>query len=233
MAQVEYTGRDNLELMREAKNYNAYLLQLICSSAQQGDSVVDFGAGNGTFSCPLASAGYTVICVETDPVLGAGLEKRGLRVLSDFEQAEDGSVDYIYSLNVLEHIKDDIGTAAVWYRKLRPGGRLLVYVPAFQILFSSMDVKVGHVRRYSKSELAQKLQSIGFEITESRYADSMGFAATLAYKLLGKGDGGINSTMLKFYDGWVFPLSRLIDRVSHRIGGKNVYVRATKPLNCN
>jgi len=229
MSNSEYTGRDNLEVMREARNYNKYLLSIITASATKHDSLVDFGAGNGTFSFPLASAGYRVICVETDAVLCAGLAGQGMTVLNDLEQVEDGSIDYIYSVNVLEHIEDDTGIVALWYRKLRPGGTLMVYVPAFQVLYSVMDHKVGHIRRYSKAELCQKLSDAGLERIESRYADSIGFVATLAYKLFGEGDGSVNLRMLRLYDRWVFPFSRLLDVITHEIGGKNVYARAVKP----
>lgn len=229
MAQIEYSGRDNLEAMQGAINYNKYLLCLILASAQKDDVLVDFGAGSGAFSFPVTSAGYRVICVETDPALAASLAKRGMIVLDDLEQAEDGSIDYIYSLNVLEHIQNDDGIAALWYRKLRPGGKLMVYVPAFQLLFSSMDRKVGHIRRYNKAELRKKLSSSGFEITESRYADSLGFVATLVYKLCGNKNGGINPRGLKLYDKWIFPLSRCLDSIAHQVVGKNVYLRAKKP----
>ena len=226
-----YSGRDNLDVMKEAINYNKYLLDLIIASAKKGDSLVDYGAGSGTFSLPVASAGYRVICVETDPILSASLKSHGMVVLNDLAQAPDGSIDYIYSLNVLEHIVDDNGVVALWFRKLRPGGKLLVYVPAFQVLFSSMDRKVGHIRRYSKDELRQKLSRAGFEIAESRYADSIGFLAALMYKLLRKEDGAVDLKMLRLYDRWVFPVSKFFDVITNQIVGKNVYVRAIKPAN--
>jgi SAM-dependent methyltransferase len=230
MSQIDYSGRDNLEVMRDAVNYNKYLIELILSFARKGDTVVDFGAGSGTFSSPVIANGYSVTCVETDPILASSLERQGLAVLNDLAQAEDESIDYIYSLNVLEHIEDDTSVVALWYRKLRPGGRLMVYVPAFQMLFSSMDRKVGHIRRYSKGELRQKLAKAGFEIAVSRYADSVGLFATLAYKLFGNDDGTINRKSLIFYDRWIFPLSRQLDTITHQILGKNVYVLAIKKL---
>lgn len=228
MEQTGYSGRDNLEVMREAKKYNEFLLDLILASASKGETMVDFGAGNGTYSLPVAAAGYSVVCVETDPALSLELASKGMTVLNELEQAEDASIDYIYSLNVLEHIEDDGAIAALWHRKLRPAGKLMVYVPAFQILYSSMDRKVGHIRRYRKTELSEKLRSAGFEIAESRYADSIGFLATLLYKLLGREDGTLNVKMLRLYDRWIFPISRLFDCVADSVGGKNVYVRAVK-----
>lgn len=228
MKQNEYSGRDNLEVMQEAVNYNKFLMDLILLSAEKRNILVDFGAGNGTFSCPIASMGFRVICVETDPVLSIRLEKHGMMVLNDLEQAEDESIDYIYSLNVLEHIEKDDAILSLWHRKLRPGGKVLAYVPAFQILFSNMDRKVGHVRRYSKSELCRKLYNAGFDITDSRYADSIGFLVTVVYKLINRGDGTINSKILKIYDRWIFPASRFLDNFFYRIFGKNVYAIAIK-----
>lgn len=228
MKQIEYSGRDNLEVMQEAINYNKFLLDLISASAKKGNILVDFGAGSGTFSLPLELAGYRVICIESDPVLFAGLAEHGMTVFNDLERVADESIDYIYALNVLEHIEEDDAILSLWYRKLRPGGNVLAYVPAFQILFSSMDHKVGHVRRYSKAELCHKLRNAGFNIIESCYADSLGFLATLIYKLLNRGDGSINLRTLKFYDRWIFPLSRFLDIIIHNIFGKNVYARAVK-----
>jgi SAM-dependent methyltransferase len=204
---------------------------LILSATNHNDTLVDFGAGNGTFAIPVTSSGHRVICVETDPILSAELRKQGMTVLNDLEKIEDESIEYIYSLNVLEHIVDDEAIVALWNRKLRPGGKLLVYVPAFQSLFSSMDHKVGHIRRYSKAELCQKLRNASFDITESRYADSIGYAATILYKLFDNKDGSVNPKMLKIYDKWIFPLSQLLDTLTYNIWGKNVYVRAVKPIN--
>lgn len=228
MSQIEYSGRDNLEVMREAKNYNNFLLKLVLCSAPDDAPIVDFGAGNGTFSLPVAESGRRIICVETDLVLAAELADHGLEVVSSLEVVEDGSVDYLYSLNVLEHIEDDDAIARLWFQKLRPEGRLFIYVPAFAVLYTSMDRKVGHFRRYTKQTLSRKLAHAGFEIAESRYADSIGFFATLVYKLFDNGHGDVNVRLLRIYDKWVFPCSRVIDWVVSPFLGKNVFARAIK-----
>jgi len=116
-----------------------------------------------------------------------------------------------------------------WGRKLKPGGKVFVYVPAFQLLYTSMDRKVGHVRRYTRGELTRKLERAGLRVTQSRYADSIGFAATLAYKLTDKGQGDINPRMLTLYDRAVFPVSALFDNVLGWLLGKNTYAVAVKP----
>lgn len=228
MDQIEYNGRDNLEVMQEAKKYNRFLTDLILAQARNHELIVDFGAGSGTFSLPVSLVNNRLICVETDPVLSSKLSDHGLEVVSRLELLEDSSIDYLYSLNVLEHIEDDDSILNLWMQKLRPGGRLLVYVPAFDTLFSSMDRKVGHHRRYTKHTLHSKLKQAGFQIVESKYADSIGYIATLIFKIIDNGEGSVNLRMLKLYDRWIFPLSRILDSVTHPFFGKNVYAYAEK-----
>lgn len=224
----EYSGRDNLASMEHAANYNQYLLSLVLKSARKGNLIVDFGAGNGLFAHSVAAAGHKVICVEIDPALSADLTYRGMTVINDLEKIKDSSIDYIYSLNVLEHIKDDTGVIALWHRKLRFGGKLMVYVPACQLLFTSMDRKVGHFRRYNIKELTGKLSEYKFEIMISRHVDSVGFLATLIYKWINPSDGSLNPDMVRFYDRWIFPFSSLIDPLLNSFMGKNLYVVAKK-----
>ena len=226
---IEYTGRDNLEVMAQARNYNRYLVEQVLAVSQPGQRVVDFGAGAGTFSRPVAEGQREVVCVETDPTLCQTLAQAGHTVVQDIEALEDASVDCIYSLNVLEHITEDEAVLQAWQRKLRPGGQVFVYVPAFQMLYTSMDRKVGHVRRYTRGELKRKLERAGLRVKRSRYADSIGFAATLVYKLTDRGQGDINPGMLRLYDRAVFPVSALLDRLLGLLLGKNTYAVAFKP----
>jgi SAM-dependent methyltransferase len=230
MTHIEYNGRDNLEVMLEAKKYNKYLFDLILSNARKGELIVDFGAGSGTFCLPVVAEGYRVVCVETDPLLANSLLEQGLEVVTRLETIEDESIDYLYTLNVLEHIEDDEAMARLWFQKLKKGGQLLVYVPAFQALYTSMDRKVGHYRRYTKQMLSTKLVKAGFEIDELKYADSLGYLVTLLYKAFDNGGGDVDLRALKIYDKWIFPLSRFLDLVAHPFIGKNVYVRALKRL---
>ena len=67
--------------------------------------------------------------LEMDPTLRSNLENSGVTCCS-VEDIEPESIDYIYSINVLEHIPDDSVILATLYSKLRKGGRVLIYVPA-------------------------------------------------------------------------------------------------------
>lgn len=222
-----YGGRDNLEAMKKATRYNDFLIGLI-RKYSVGNKTLDHGAGAGTFAKPIADGGMGVICMEPDSSLRAELARSGLEVAASLEEIAACSVDYAYSLNVLEHIKDDRKAILDLYRCLKPGGRFLVYVPAFQVLFSQMDRHVGHFRRYRRKPLIDVLQTVGFEVNEAYYVDSLGFLATLVYKLVGNRSGSVSPGSVALYDSMIFPLSRIIDFLGAGSFGKNLAIVATK-----
>jgi SAM-dependent methyltransferase len=224
---TSYGGRDNLEAMKKATRYNNFLIDLI-RKYSIGKRVLDHGAGAGTFATPIAAGGMQVVCMEPDDGLRAELSQTGLEVAASLEEIPDSSVDYAYTLNVLEHIKDDQEAIVELYRCLKPGGRLLVYVPAFQLLYSQMDTHVGHFRRYRRKPLKRLLQDTGFDVSAAYYVDSLGYLATLVYKLVGDRSGSVSPGSVAFYDSVIFPLSRIIDFLSIGSFGKNLTIVATK-----
>jgi SAM-dependent methyltransferase len=224
-----YGGRDNLEAMKKATRYNKFLINLI-RKYSVGSRVLDHGAGAGTFATPVAAGGMQVLCMEPDNGLRTELAEAGLEVAASLEEVRDYSVDYAYTLNVLEHIKDDREAIVELYRCLKPGGRLLVYVPAFQFLYSQMDTHVGHFRRYRRKPLKRLLLDTGFDVSAAYYVDSLGYLATLAYKLVGDRSGSVSPGSVAFYDSIIFPLSRIIDFLSIGSFGKNLTIVATKPF---
>ena len=228
MQQQAYSGIDNLEVMQEAVNYNRYLLDTVRSHAPRGGKVLDFGAGGGQFAVPLAQLGMDVTAVEPDETLQRRLRGHGLRAVGSAQELPDGSFDYIYTLNVLEHIEDDESALRTLHAKLAPHGKLLVYVPAFPVLYTSMDAKVGHVRRYTRQTLTSRAAAAGFRIERVAYADSVGFFATLLFKAIGNKDGSVSVGALKFYDRLIFPISRALDLVTQRWLGKNLLLACTK-----
>jgi SAM-dependent methyltransferase len=223
-----YTGVDNLEIMEEAINYNAFLHALVIAQSAPTYQILDFGAGSGVLARPLTTAGYRICCIEPDGELRARLLASGLDAHASLDSIPANSADLIYTVNVLEHIADDRSTVTALRERLKPGGRLLVYVPAFPILYTSMDHKVGHLRRYRRADLTRLLQGAGLVIERIAYQDSLGFAATLVFKLLGNNTGDINRRALITYDRFIFPVSRLIDRFSRRWIGKNLVALARR-----
>ena len=224
-----YAGADLLETLADAVNYNRFLLAMVAARARAGDAILDFGAGAGTFALPLAESGLRVACVEPDAALRRRLASAGLVTHADAGEVAPRSIDYVYTLNVLEHIADDGAAAERLYDMLKPGGRLLVYVPAFQILYSAMDARIGHHRRYRRRSLTALLAAAGFTVESARYVDSLGFAAALVYRLIGDREGGLDARAVKLYDRLVFPPSRVLDQLLSRVLGKNLLVHAYRP----
>lgn len=224
----EYNATDNLEAMSESVNYNNYLVNLVLSYARTGDCTLDFGAGIGTFAKRISEFGYTIKCLEPDLKQALKIAALGLTVYSDLNQVDNDSQDYIYTLNVLEHIEDENAILRDLYNKLKPGGRLLIYVPAFQILYSSMDRKVGHYRRYTRRSLSEAVRDAGFKVGKSHYVDSIGYLVTLVYKMVGDDSGDVNKRALRIYDRFLFPLNLIFDKVMGSFIGKNIFLIAKK-----
>ena len=228
MSSDAYTGTENLEVMKEAVNYNRMLIDVVKRHARRGERVLDFGAGVGTFALPMQRDGYAVECVELDDAQRATLAAQGLTVHRTLEGIRDGSVDFVYTLNVLEHIDDDVGALRDIGRTLREDGRLLVYVPAFPVLFTPMDQRVGHLRRYRRHDLRAKVDAAGFDVLRNDYVDSLGFLATLVYRMTGSRNGAIDRGALRAYDRYVFPMSRRLDLALRHVIGKNLLLTARK-----
>jgi SAM-dependent methyltransferase len=225
--ELTYTGLDVLETLDRATNYNSLLLDLIVDSSGDYSRMLDFGAGIGTFAKLLRNKGVDVVCVEPDALLANGLVRDGFLAFNDLNEVPDGSFDFIFTLNVLEHVEDDQASLCRLAAKLTRGGRLLIYVPAFQCLWTSLDERVKHYRRYRRRELERLAGSAGLTVLKTRYVDSLGFFVALGFKVFGNKNGHLSARAVSLYDRCVVPLSRLLDLLVSRLFGKNVYLIAT------
>ncbi len=224
-----FEGAHLIDAIDQAERYNRYLLQQALGFAGAARSVLDFGAGRGRLAGAFRSRGFEVACVEPDPELRRRLAADGLVSVAALGQLEGRRFDYVVSVNVLEHCPDDAAVARELHARLTPGGRCLIYVPAFRLLWSANDTLVGHQRRYGREELSRVFRAAGFVVTDVRFVDSLGFLAALAYRFLGDRKGEITARSVRLYDRLVFPASLLLDRLFHRLAGKNLLLRATRP----
>jgi len=172
--------------------------------------------------------GYNVKCVEPDPLQRRRLEEQGFDTLENITGVADNSASFVFSLNVFEHIQDDSVALKEIRQKLKPGGALLIYVPAFACLWTSLDEKLCHHRRYTKKTLRRLVEQESFVIEQVRYADCLGFIATLVFRLLNRNASALTARSIALYDHWLFAPSRVLDRLFDRWFGKNVYVRCRK-----
>lgn len=230
MAKYVYPGRDNLQAMSGADHYNKRLCDIVRRSARGNESkgkILDFGAGMGTYARLLRERGLAVDCLEPDEQYARSLREAGFWVCEDLASLRE-TYEVIYAMNVLEHIEDDKEVFAALAGRLNPGGRMIVHVPAFKILFSSMDRVVGHHRRYRAGELRQYSAQFGLTIRTCRYCDPLGFFASLLFRLAGDESGVISARSVKVYDRTAFRIGTVLEPLTGRLFGKNVLLVAVR-----
>ena len=196
---------------------------------EEHEQVADFGAGEGVFALSLSSEVHRALRVEADSVFRSLLMGRGLETISQLESTPNTSVGCLYSFNVSEHIADDGATLQLWYSKLCDRGRLLLYVPALPVLYTSLDRPSAQYRRYRLRSTRARLLAAGLRADSAEYVDSLGFVAAMAHKLIDDGSGTINQRAVRVYDRYVFRISRTLNHLLHSWLGKNLLVAAHKP----
>jgi glycosyltransferase involved in cell wall biosynthesis len=80
-----------------------------------------------------------------------------------------GQFDTVVCLNVLEHVRDPVVSLRNMWAALAPGGRLVLYVPQGQGLYSSLDEALAHRCRYDTATLVRELEETGFELESWRH----------------------------------------------------------------
>src|SRR5690606_18865966 len=127
-----------------------------------------------------------VLAVDASPESMQHARGRGLSVASmDASRlgVRPGSCDAVVSLDLIEHVADDLGALREMYAALRPGGVLVVTVPAYQFLWSAHDEAVGHLRRYTRGGLLRIAREAGFEVVLGTYTMSSILPAAMAVRL--------------------------------------------------
>ncbi|MBA3666836.1 MAG: class I SAM-dependent methyltransferase [Sphingomonas sp.] len=162
-----------------------------------GARILEVGCGTGHNLAMLSRFG-TIEASELDPVarelaserLGKPVEEAALPDLSMFPAA---SYDLIALLDVLEHVADDKASLAAIFERLKPGGALLVTVPANPWMWSAHDVAHHHHRRYRKREIAALARAAGFAIELLSPFNSLLFPPIAAARFIGRLRGDQNS----------------------------------------
>ena len=149
----------------------------------------EIGCGTGSLLEALSEFGE-VTGVEGSPDFLRVARRYGRPVLSgtlpDAIPLPPGSLDGVLLLDVLEHIDDDqTALRAVW-RLLAPGGLLLCTVPAYQALWSSHDVVLGHRRRYTRATLRRALDGAEFRVTRLTYFNTLLAPPVAVVRLFGR-----------------------------------------------
>lgn len=127
------------------------------------------GAGTGHMAGLFLDRGFHGAChdlgEDSRQMLRTNLAHAGdrMRVVDALDELPEAAFDYLFAFEVLEHIEDDRGVLRNWVRHLKPGGRVLLSVPAHARKYGRSDEITGHVRRYEKQELRELLAAAGME----------------------------------------------------------------------
>ncbi len=230
-----YVGTE-LELFATATHWKAYVRSQV--EPYLGRDVLEVGAGQGATTRVLCDGrSRRWICLEPDSTLAdrliASISEGELPdccaprigTLADVDESEQ--FDTILYMDVIEHIADDHDELARAARYLKPGGHLVVLVPAHQWLFTPFDASIGHYRRYNKSRLKEAAPG-EIELVRLAYLDSVGLFASLANRLFLK-SAMPTAGQIAVWDRLMVPFSTWIDPVVGHAVGKSVLGVWRKP----
>lgn len=220
------TGLENHLGGADAPRYRRYQLDLI--TPHLGPAVLEVGAGHGEFAAQLHDA-RSLVLTDTDPACIDALHRRyatDSRVTVAHYAvgtpiALDDPVDAVVALNVLEHIEDDVAALRELSGYLKPGGRVVLWVPAYERLYGEFDRLVGHWRRYEPDSMRATMAAAGLHVTVCRPVNLLGgLAWWLAVR---RGDVRQPSPRLvRIYDDVVVPVTRLIERIGTPPFGQSI-----------
>ncbi len=165
------------------------LLDKALGSSGNSPSILDVGCGTGVVLKALEDRGEAIGLDR----FGLALEfcsKRGSKrlALGDGEQLpfQTGTFDAAIALDIFEHIEGDKRALAETFRSLKPGGSLILSVPAYRWLWGPHDVALMHKRRYTLKEMKSRLESAGFIVDKISYSVFFLFPIVVIVRLLDK-----------------------------------------------
>jgi SAM-dependent methyltransferase len=161
--------------------------QYIGKDQDGGRRILDVGCGTGTMLSYLGSYGKAE-GVDIDAEAVGYCRERGLVDVSLGEAAKlpfpDGTFYLVTALDVIEHLDDDAAALREIRRVLRPGGHVLVTVPAHRFMWGDQDEVNMHKRRYVAREIRDRLTATGFEVLRVSYMNAFMFPPIATIRLI-------------------------------------------------
>jgi SAM-dependent methyltransferase len=204
-----------LESLASARNYHRWLCDLV--QPYLGEDPLEIGSGLGDYAETWLENGQSTITVsDADRSRRAMLTKRfaadprvTVRDLDVFAPY-DGAHSSLVALNVLEHIEDHVGALASAHRLVRPGGHVVMFVPAFPFAMSRFDRQVGHFRRYRLATLRRTYLDAGLRVERIHYVNAPGLLAWfVGMRLLGMTPQ--DGLTVRLWDRIVTPVTRAVE----------------------
>jgi len=222
-----------LEGLATAVNHRRWFVEL--ALPYLGDNPIEIGSGLGDYALEWAPYVPRFTATEADPDRLVLLKER----MAQSDKIEvrqmllpapdaDGSYSSLVSYNVLEHIEDHVGALKSMAKLVKPGGAIVLIVPAFMFAMSQVDIATGHIRRYTKKTMRAAMSEAGLQIEKLHYANALGligyYMATSVFKLAPK-----EGPMVKIYDTTVLPVTKFAEKIVKPPFGQSVFVVARTP----
>jgi ubiquinone/menaquinone biosynthesis C-methylase UbiE len=221
-----------LEGLATAVNHRRWFVEL--ALPYLGDDPIEIGSGLGDYALEWSERMPRFTATEADPERLVRLKERmtdhpTVSVREMLLPTEDtANYSAAVSYNVLEHIEDHVGALRSMAQLVRPGGKLVLIVPAFMFAMSPVDIATGHVRRYTKKTMRTALTEAGLEVEQVRYANALGligyYIATSIFKLAPK-----EGAMVKIYDTLILPVTKVVESMVRPPFGQSVFAVARVP----
>ncbi|MEO8620473.1 MAG: class I SAM-dependent methyltransferase [bacterium] len=232
-----YSGGE-LETLAVARNYYQWLVGLLVPHL--GEHVLEIGAGVGTLAAAIRVARPKVSLTLAEPASNnlPILQRRfaddaRVRIMPGFYAgAAQGAqpMDSVLLINVLEHVDDTRTLLRSAREALRPGGRIVLLVPAGgALLFGTLDRAFSHHCRFTPSTLRAVLEESGFAVRDVRHLNSLG---VVPWFLLGRvfRRRSLTKAAVRAYDALAIPwLSRLERRWTPPFGQSLLMVAEPRP----
>jgi len=222
-----------LESLTSAKRYHSWLTGL--AQPYLGDDALELGSGLGDYAQTWLDAGTPKITVtDRDPSRLAHLHARfddDSRVaVNDLDvfSAPQSNHSAFAAFNVLEHIEDHVGALRSAHGLLRPGGAVVILVPAFPFAMSEFDRQVGHVRRYTRQTLRQAYEEAGLQVERIHYVNAPGLVAWFVGMRLLRMTPSDGPTV-RVWDRVVVPAARAAERRVRPPFGQSVFAVGRVP----
>ena len=216
--------------MEHATHYIAWVLSRF-RPFLRGD-ILEVGLGHGSYQPYLSAYGtYLGVDIDHDAVRRAqarfpqaAFAQADVTAAPLSAQIDERQFDAILCFNVLEHIEDHAAAVRALLGVLRPGGHLLIGVPAGPALFNDLDRLAGHYRRYRRRDLLALVPSDVASLHRLEYFNPIGALGWWANTLISHRalDTPAVSHQVEFFDRYVLPLSRLLNPLTRRFFGQSL-----------
>lgn len=202
-----------------APRYRQWEYELV--APHLGRSVLEVGSGMGHFSERLIeSRRDRLVLSDTNADSLQRLREKfsGVAGLEIVEVTLPGRLDIgqpvesVVAMNVLEHIEDDVRALRDLAAVVSPGGRIILWVPAYMQLYGDFDRMVGHCRRYTPETMRVTVEGAELRIRQIRRVNMLGAIAWWMAVRAGRARRA-DSRLVWLYDNLLIPTSRMIESV--------------------